>query len=153
MSFILNDEQKELTTHPLRRLVDVLRDDFHLMGTKEGCGEGECGACSVLMDDELAISCLLPVLSVHNRSVTTIEGFSKTDRFRSLQKSFEKFGAVQCGFCTPGMILAAEALFRSGSRINRESIREALSGNICRCTGMNMIVEAVYAVAREGDNS
>ena len=150
INFRLNGEAVHLTVPPLKRLVDVLRDDLNLTGTKEGCGEGECGACSVLLDGRLANSCLIPAALLEGRSVVTIEGYRNTARFDLLKACFEKAGAVQCGFCTPGMILAAEALLCQNCNPTQAEVRAALAGNLCRCTGYNMIVEAVLLTAREG---
>lgn len=150
INFRLNGEAVRLTVPPLKRLVDVLRDDLNLTGTKEGCGEGECGACSVLLDGRLANSCLIPAALLEGRSVVTIEGYRNTARFDFLKACFEKAGAVQCGFCTPGMILAAEALLCQNCNPTQAEVRAALAGNLCRCTGYNMIVEAVLRAAREG---
>jgi carbon-monoxide dehydrogenase small subunit len=150
INFQLNGEAVHLSVPPLKRLVDVLRDDLNLTGTKEGCGEGECGACSVLLDGRLANSCLIPAALLEGRSVVTIEGFRNTARFDLLKDCFEKAGAVQCGFCTPGMILAAEALLCQNCNPTKAEVRTALAGNLCRCTGYNMIVEAVLLAAREG---
>ena len=148
--FTLNGENTVLKTDPLRRVVDVLRDDFGLTGTKEGCGEGECGACAVLLDGRLVNSCLLPVSALEGASLVTIEGFRTTARFSVLKECFAEAGAVQCGFCTPGMILAAEALLSKVPHPDEQDVRVALSGNLCRCTGYSMIVDAVLAAARKG---
>ena len=149
--FTLNGESALLKTDPLRRVVDVLRDDFGLTGTKEGCGEGECGACAVLLDGRLVNSCLLPAARLEGASLVTIEGFRKTVRFLVLKECFAEAGAVQCGFCTPGMILAAEALLSRIPHPEEKDVRVALSGNLCRCTGYSMIIEAVLAAARQGE--
>jgi len=150
VEFVLNNEKTTLVVEPMKRLIDVLRDDLGLTGTKEGCGEGECGACMVLLDGRIANSCLIPAGMVQGRDVTTIEGYSKTDRFNVLKDSFAQAGSVQCGFCTPGMILAAESLLAQDPEPDEAAIREGLSGNLCRCTGYNMIVEAVQIAAKEG---
>ena len=151
INFMLNEEFVHLKVNPLKRLLDILREDFGLTGTKEGCGEGECGACSVLMDKKLVNSCLIPAALLEGASVTTIEGFRRTERFNILKKCFEKAGSVQCGFCTPGMLLAAEALLSSIPDPTEEEIRYGLSGNLCRCTGYSMIIEAIKLAAEEGD--
>lgn len=151
ITFGLNGETITITTHPLRRLLDVLRDDLRLTGTKEGCGEGECGACAVLLDGRLVNSCLVPAISLEGRSVMTIEGYRKTERFSVLSEAFARTGSVQCGFCTPGMVMAAEALLRDNPHPTEEEVREGLSGNLCRCTGYSMIVEAILLAAREGE--
>ena len=150
LSFFLNGAAVQLQTDSLRRLLDVLREDFGLTGAKEGCGEGECGACAVLLDGQLANSCLLPVVAAQGRQVVTIEGFRQTPRFELLSRCFEQSGAVQCGFCTPGMLLAAEALLSHNPVPTEDEIREGLSGNLCRCTGYTAIVTAVAAAAKEG---
>lgn len=151
IEFELNGQPQVITTNPLRRLVDVLRDDFQLTGTKEGCGEGECGACGVLLDKQLVNSCLLPVGAVEGKKIITIEGFRNTKRFDIIQQSFAKAGSVQCGFCTPAMIMAAEALLSVNPNPSESDIRAGLSGNLCRCTGYGMIVEAIQAASREGE--
>jgi carbon-monoxide dehydrogenase small subunit len=135
----------------MTRMLDVLRDVFGLTGAKEGCGEGECGACAILLDGLLVNSCLLPLALVEGRQVMTIEGYRETSRFQVLSRCFEQAGAVQCGFCTPGMILAAEALLSANPSPSREEILQGLSGNLCRCTGYTSIVEAVEAAAKEGE--
>jgi carbon-monoxide dehydrogenase small subunit len=150
ISFHLNGKPVQTQTDPLRRLLDVLREDFGLTGAKEGCGEGECGACAVLMDGQLVNSCLLPLIAAEGRQLVTIEGYRETARFRLLSRCFEQAGAVQCGFCTPGMLLAAEALLQCNPRPTREEIRSGMSGNLCRCTGYTSIIEAVAAAAEEG---
>ncbi len=149
-SFSLNGVNVELRADPLRRLLDVLREDFGLTGAKEGCGEGECGACAVLLDGQLVNSCLLPLVAAQGRSIVTIEGFRETPRFQVLSRCFAEAGAVQCGFCTPGMLLAVEALLSKNPAPAEEEIRVALSGNLCRCTGYTSIIAAVAAAAREG---
>ena len=150
LRFMLNGAPVQLKTDPMRRLLDVLREDFGLSGTKEGCGQGECGTCAVLLDGMLITSCLLPVLAAQGRQVVTIEGFRQTPRFQVLSRCFSQSGAVQCGFCTPGMILAAEALLSCNPAPTPEEVREGLSGNLCRCTGYTSIVTAVMAAAKEG---
>ncbi|MHC1787158.1 MAG: (2Fe-2S)-binding protein [Christensenellales bacterium] len=150
ISFLLNGRPVSLRTDPLRRLLDVLREDFGLTGTKEGCGQGECGACAVLMDGRLVNSCLLPLIQVQGREILTIEGFREMPRFEVLSRCFSEAGAVQCGFCTPGMLLAAEALLRRDPSPKVWDIRQALSGNLCRCTGYDAIIRAVAAAGREG---
>jgi carbon-monoxide dehydrogenase small subunit len=150
IEFELNGE-KVVSERPAGdRLLDVLREDFGLTGVKCGCGEGECGACSVFLDGKLVNSCMVALGNAKGKSVTTIEGFSKTERFRVIQKAFDTAGAVQCGFCTPGMILATEALLAKNPEPSEAEIREGLSGNLCRCTGYNMIVHAVALAAKEG---
>jgi aerobic carbon-monoxide dehydrogenase small subunit len=151
VEFYLNNQKVAVETDPMRRLVDVLREDLDLSGVKEGCGEGECGACAILVNGKLINSCLTAVGTIEGQEVTTIEGFRGTGRFQVLDKAFADAGAVQCGFCTPGMLLAAEALLRKNVKPTEMQIREAISGNLCRCTGYNMIVEAVQLAAQRGD--
>lgn len=151
IEFILNAQPVSIETNPLRRLLDVLREDFELTGPKEGCGEGECGACSVLADGRLINACLTPVGNIAGREITTIEGYRDTARFQVLDQAFADAGAVQCGFCTPGMLMAAEALLGAHPKPSEREIREAISGNLCRCTGYGMIVKAVQIAAERGE--
>ena len=148
ISLTVNGETKTLQAYPMERLLDILRQEFHLTGTKEGCGEGECGACSVLMDGALVNSCLIPVLQAKSASIVTIEGLAADARARAVQDSFLEHGGAQCGICTPGMILAAVSLLNKTSEPNIEDIREGLAGNLCRCTGYMQIFEAVAEAAR-----
>lgn len=150
ISFELNGKQVTVTTRPLRRLLDILRDDLGLTGTKEGCGEGECGACALLLDHQLVNACLVSAITLDGASVLTIEGFRETERFQALSRAFDRAGSVQCGFCTPGMLMAAEALLAQNPDPTEEEVRQGLSGNLCRCTGYGMIVEGVMQAAREG---
>ena len=149
IDFSLNGETVTVETDPLRRLIDVLREDFGLTGVKEGCGEGECGACSVLIDEKPALACIVAVGAIRGRNVVTIEGYQKRDIFEGIASAFAETGAVQCGFCTPGMIIAAGALLETLPDPSEAAIREALSGNLCRCTGYNRIVEAVMTASRK----
>jgi len=148
ISLTVNGETKTVHAYPMERLLDILRQEFHLTGTKEGCGEGECGACSVLMDGALVNSCLIPVLQAKSASIVTIEGLAADARARAVQDSFLEHGGAQCGICTPGMILAAVSLLNKTSEPNIEDIREGLAGNLCRCTGYMQIFEAVAEAAR-----
>jgi carbon-monoxide dehydrogenase small subunit len=149
VSCIVNDEAVTLEAHPLTRLLEVLRQQLHLTGTKEGCGEGECGACAVLIDGELVNSCLVPVLHAAGATITTIEGVARGDRLHAVQEAFITFGGAQCGICTPGMVLATMSLLQRSANPKDDEIREALSGNLCRCTGYMKIFEAVrHALAR-----
>lgn len=151
IKFKLNDQFIELDTDPNRRLLDVLRDDFNLTGPKEGCGEGECGACAVLLDQEIVNSCCTPLANVVDKEIVTIEGFSKTKRFQVIKDAYAKTGGVQCGFCTPGMIIATESLLNKNAHPTDFEIKIGLSGNLCRCTGYNLIIEAVKEAAKAGE--
>jgi carbon-monoxide dehydrogenase small subunit len=151
--FILNGKKTTLEVMPDRRAVDVLREDCGLTGTKEGCGTGECGACAILVDGESRLSCLMLAAQLADREITTIEGISNDDRLHPLQDAFIQHGAVQCGFCTPGMILSAAALLNRNPHPTRAAIRAGLSGNLCRCTGYQKIVDAVEATARRGEEA
>lgn len=144
----VNGEVKTVRAYPMERLLDVLRGELGLTGTKEGCGEGECGACSVLMDGVLIDSCLVPVGQAQGANIVTIEGVARNTKFRALQETFLECGGAQCGICTPGMILAAVHLLEKRSRPTVDEIREGLAGNFCRCTGYAQIVEAVAEAAR-----
>ncbi|HJS43903.1 MAG TPA: (2Fe-2S)-binding protein [Gemmatimonadales bacterium] len=138
--FTLNGREVSSEGSGARRLLDVLREDLRHTGTKEGCGEGECGACSVLIDEEVVDSCLVAVGQVEGRRVVTIEGLQSP-----LQQAFIEHGAAQCGICTPGMLLAAHVLLLRTSRPSADAVREALAGNLCRCTGYTKIIEAVLS--------
>ncbi len=139
----VNGVEHSIDAPPMSRLLDVLREDLRLTGVKEGCGEGECGACSVLIDGELANSCLVPVLQADGASVTTIEGIADGHTLHAVQQAFIEHGGAQCGICTPGMILAAITLLNEHSEPTLEQIKEGLAGNLCRCTGYMRIFEAV----------
>lgn len=146
--FGLNGETVTYSGDPLKRLLDVLREDFHLTGAKEGCGEGECGACAVLLDGELVNSCLVPVGMVDGREVVTPEGLADTARGRRIVETMADAGAVQCGFCSPGMLMAAAFLLERNPTPSEAEIREAISGNLCRCTGYDQIVEGIKNAAK-----
>jgi len=146
LSMMLNGRRVKLAAHPLRRLLDVLREEFSLTGTKEGCGEGECGACTVLVDGEPVNSCLVPVAQVDGARVTTIEGLGGR---HPLQRAFVEHGGAQCGICTPGMIMAAVAL---GKKPSLDEIRVGLAGNLCRCTGYSSIYRSVEAATKKRRN-
>lgn len=152
LSFTVNGEPVSLAAEPHWMLLDVLHDHLRLTGAKEGCGMGECGACTVIMDGRTVNSCITPALEAEGTEIVTIEGLLTEDgRLSPLQQSFIDRGAVQCGFCTPGMILSAKALLDENPHPNEDEIRTGLAGNICRCTGYNQIIEAVAAVARKED--
>jgi carbon-monoxide dehydrogenase small subunit len=147
--FRVNGETCEVAVPGMRRLLDVLREDLGLTGTKEGCGEGECGACSVIIDDRVVDSCLVPICQVDGADVRTVEGLAdaRTQALSPLQQAFLEAGASQCGICTPGMLMAAAAYLESGADTDEERIREAIAGNLCRCTGYTKIIDAIEAAA------
>ena len=147
LNITVNGISHTLRIDPTLRLLDLLREELHLTGTKEGCGIGECGACTVILDGRAVNSCLILAGQCEGREITTIEGVTPEDDLSPLQQSFLDNGAVQCGFCTPGMILSATALLNHNSTPTEAEIREAISGNLCRCTGYTQIVEAIQAVA------
>src|ERR1700734_1542982 len=150
ISFVVNSEPRAVHAYPMERLLDVLRHQLQLTGAKEGCGEGECGSCSVLMDGILVNSCVVPILQAQGSSVVTIEGLAHGNTLHALQEAFLKCGGAQCGICTPGMILAAYHLLNRKPEPTMEEIREGLAGNLCRCTGYTQIVEAVAEAAHRG---
>jgi aerobic-type carbon monoxide dehydrogenase small subunit (CoxS/CutS family) len=145
--FKVNGTDRRVSTDPQRRLLDVLREDLQLTGTKYGCGEGQCGACSVFVDGELARSCLLPLSAVSGKAVTTIEGLARGDALHPVQEAFLEEGALQCGYCTGGMILAAAALLRDRPDPTDEQIVAGMNGHLCRCNGYPKIVKAVRRAA------
>ncbi|MDD3127085.1 MAG: (2Fe-2S)-binding protein [Candidatus Izemoplasmatales bacterium] len=151
VKFTLNHQPVTVQSDLNRRLLDVIRNDFNLKGLKEGCGEGECGACAVLINHEIVNSCLFVLANVEGKEVITIEEFAKTKRFTVIKEAFAKMGAVQCGFCTPGMVIATESLLHKNPHPTEMEIKVALSGNLCRCTGYNMIVEAIQEAAKAGE--
>jgi carbon-monoxide dehydrogenase small subunit len=153
ISFAVNGEPKTVHVYPMERLLDVLRQQLQLTGSKEGCGEGECGSCAVLMDGILVNSCLVPVLQAAGSSVITIERLAAGGTLHVLQEAFLECGGAQCGICTPGMILAAVHLLNETPEPTTEEIREGLSGNLCRCTGYSQIVDAVAEAARRGTSA
>jgi carbon-monoxide dehydrogenase small subunit len=138
----VNGARREVAAAPMSRLLDVLREELGLTGTKEGCGEGECGACAVLIDGELVCSCLVPVGQAAGAEIRTVEGLAG-EELAPIQRAFLEHGGAQCGICTPGMLLAAVALLQRNARPTEPEVREALAGNLCRCTGYTKIVEAI----------
>jgi carbon-monoxide dehydrogenase small subunit len=149
-SLHVNGERRTVEAYPMERLLDVLRDELGLTGTKEGCGEGECGACSVLIDGELVNSCLVPVAQANGTDIVTIEGIADGGQLHPAQQAFLACGGAQCGMCTPGMIVATAYLLKKNSQPSSEQIREGLNGNLCRCTGYMRIFEAVEKAAALG---
>jgi len=147
MKIIVNGKEYEIPREPWRTLLDVLRYELRLTGTKEGCGTGSCGSCTVLLDGKAVNSCLVFAAEVEGKEVTTIEGLAQPGKLHPLQQAFIDEGAVQCGFCTPGMILAAKALLDSNPHPDERQIREAIAGNLCRCTGYDRIVRAIMTAA------
>ena len=144
ISFIVNGKPASVKTYPVKRLLDILREDLGLHGTKEGCGEGECGACAVIVDGELVNSCLVPVIAAEGSCVSTIEGVDR----HPIQDAFIESGGAQCGICTPGMIMAAIHLLSREPHPTADQIREGLAGNLCRCTGYTKIIAAVERAAQ-----
>ena len=150
INFTLNGGKVGLMTDPLRRLIDVLREDFGCKGVKEGCSEGECGACSVLFNGKMVTSCIIPVGVADGQEIMTIEGISQTQKGKVIIDAFADGGAVQCGYCIPGMVIAAYYLLENNPDPTDEEIRLGISGNICRCTGYDLIVESIHLAAERG---
>jgi len=146
----VNDEKRVIEAPPMKRLLDVLREDLHLTGAKEGCGEGECGACAVLMNGNLVNSCLIPILQTQGAEITTIEGIAIGSKLHPIQQCFLEQGGAQCGICTPGMILATYYLLENIPQPTLLQIQEGLNGNLCRCTGYMRIFNSVLAAAAKG---
>ena len=144
----VNGKKEAISAHPLARLLDVLREDLRLTGAKEGCGEGECGACAVLVNGEVVNSCLVPIAQLSDADIVTIEGIAATPYGQRLQKAFIQCGGAQCGICTPGMIVAAANLLQRTSHPSEEDLRNGLSGNLCRCTGYTRIFEAILSATQ-----
>jgi carbon-monoxide dehydrogenase small subunit len=145
----LNGESAEFLCETHQTLLDVLRDELHLTGTKEGCATGDCGACSVTVDGRLTCSCLMFAVEARGKSIRTIEGMGSGDKLHPLQQKFLEHAALQCGICTPGVLIAAQSLLEKNPDPTEEEVRFGLAGNLCRCTGYNKIVEAVLAAAQE----
>ena len=146
-----NGKQVSIRAHPMERLLDVLRHQLGLTGAKEGCGEGECGSCSVLMDGALVNSCLVPILQAQGSNIITIEGIADGPELSALQRAFVDAGGAQCGICTPGIIMAASHLLTKTPRPTKDQINDALSGNLCRCTGYAQICEAIAQAAQDSN--
>jgi carbon-monoxide dehydrogenase small subunit len=145
---VINDETKAFDAHPMARFLDVLREQLQLTGTKEGCGEGECGACTVLIDGQVVNSCLVPVAQVNGAEITTIEGIASGEQLHAVQQAFIDCGGAQCGICTPGMVLAAVDLLERNPNPTEADIRNGLAGNLCRCTGYMKIFESVVRACK-----
>ena len=149
LDFFVNAKPVSVVTDPGRRLIDILREDLGLAGTKDGCGEGECGACTVLLEGKASNACLVMAIHLEGKRVVTIEGLAASGELDTLQRAFVEEGAIQCGFCTPGMIMSAKALLMENPDPTEEEIRIAISGNICRCTGYSQIIRAIERTAGE----
>ena len=143
ITFKINNESRTVEVFPMARLLDVLREQLYLTGTKEGCGEGECGACTVMLDGQIVNSCLVPIAQVNGSNITTIEGVAHDDQLHAVQQAFIDHGGAQCGICTPGMVLAAVDLLNRNPEPSEAQIRSGLAGNLCRCTGYMKIFESV----------
>lgn len=150
IKFILNSQEVTSTAKANERLLDILRTEFTRTGVKCGCREGECGACSVILDGKLANSCMVAMGHIEGSTIMTIEGYRETERFAALDKAYASVSAVQCGFCIPGMMLASECILAKNPNPTEAEIREGISGNLCRCTGYNAIVKAISTAAKEG---
>lgn len=146
----VNGTSHTVRVHPLARLLDILREDLELTGTKEGCGEGECGACSILMNGQVVNSCLIPAAQAQGAEIITVEGLAEGAKLSPLQAAFLTHNAAQCGFCTPGMLIAAQDLLNRCPNPDESQVRDGLSGNLCRCTGYVKILDAVKVAAQEG---
>ena len=147
--FKVNGERRRLEVYPMARLLDVLREELELTGTKEGCGEGECGACTVILNGNIVNSCLVPVAQVNGAEITTIEGVAGEEQLHAVQQSFIEHGGAQCGICTPGMVLAAIDLLQRNPQPSEADIRTGLAGNLCRCTGYMKIFESVVRACQK----
>ena len=148
VTMVVNGQQRSVTTDPQRSLLEVLREDLHVTGPKYGCGEGRCGACAVLMDDRRVLSCAVPVFLADKKAITTIEGLAQGDKLHPVQEAFLEEGAMQCGYCTSGMILSAVALLKANPNPTDEQISEGMNGNICRCNGYIKIANAIRRAAQ-----
>lgn len=150
LNFFVNEKEIVLDVEPEKRLIDILREDLGLTGTKEGCGEGECGACTIILDGEAVHACLVIAIQLENCRVVTIEGLEHNGELSTLQRAFVEETAIQCGYCTPGMIMSTKALLMKNPHPDEEEIRKSLAGNLCRCSGYSQILRAVKRAAREG---
>lgn len=146
----VNGETYQVSIYPWRTLLELLREDLNLTGTKEGCGKGDCGACTVLIDGKPVNSCLILAIEVQGKDILTIEGLAQDGQLHPVQQAFIEHGAIQCGFCSPGMILSARALLDNNPQPTEAEVREAISGNLCRCTGYTKIIEAILAASETG---
>lgn len=151
VTFNVNGKELSVETYPMTSLLQVLRENLRLTGTKEGCGEGECGACTVLMNGEIVTSCLVPILQVQGAQIRTIEGIAKSGTLSKIQDAFLKYGGAQCGICTPGMVISATKLLETTPNPTLDQIKEGLAGNLCRCTGYIKIFESVLEACSEGE--
>ncbi|MFV0464598.1 MAG: (2Fe-2S)-binding protein [Lachnospiraceae bacterium] len=151
--FFVNDKEVSLEISNEERLIDVLRERLYLTGTKEGCGIGECGACTVILEGLSVNACLISAISLQGKRITTIEGIAQNEELHPIQKALAEHNAIQCGFCTPGLVMSAKALLDKSPRPNREEIDRAIQGNLCRCTGYEQVVSAIMDVAKQGDES
>lgn len=150
-TFIVNGDRYDLMIDSHALLVEVLRDELGFRGVHESCGEGDCGACTVLVDNVAILSCITLAASVSGKSITTVEGLAKGPKLDPIQNAFVKYGAVQCGYCTPGMVMAAKHLLDENPHPSQEEVKKGMAGNLCRCTGYNKIIEAVLAAANGGE--
>lgn len=153
ISFVINGEKKEMDVRPERRLLDFLREDLHLTGTHEGCGQGECGACTVIIDGTAQHACLTLLGQIDGCEILTIEGLEKDGQLDAIQEAFIEHSAFQCGFCTPGMIMTAKALLMHDPHPTDEEIKRAIAGNICRCTGYSQIISAIQSASKKAEAS
>ncbi len=149
VKFLINGESCQVETYPMSRLLDVIREDASLTGTKEGCGEGECGACSIFLNGKLVNSCLIPALQADGQQIETVESLASEKALSKIQQAFLEYGGAQCGICTPGMLMAATELLKKNSNPSEKEIREGLAGNLCRCTGYTKIFDSVLEALKD----
>ena len=150
LQLTVNGQLRQVFVEPFYSLLDALRDGLHMTGAKKGCDEGDCGACTVILDGKPVTSCMVLALSAHDAEVTTIEGLESRNELHPVQQAFVDYGGLQCGFCTPGLIMAATALLEENPAPTEEEVKIAIGGNLCRCTGYSKVVEAIMAAARSG---